>query len=194
MSDDIHSLQRWVDQATAAEVVSEADLDPQVRALRDAWIDFGQLLKAAQPAPLQLSFSSAAAERGANLRPRFIRGRRWFLSAAALVTALLLVGVMTNWIPRDVEQGASPLPVVKQATAIKPGGATLVQKERQTASTLPTTTLDGPQWDDSLDEPFAKFGRQMLVARQDDHAAADRGGLVHYGLEQIRKDLDENKL
>ncbi len=189
MSEDLDKLQRLLEQATAAEGASEDDLNPQTGSLREAWIEFGRLLEAAQPAtyysPLPLGERA-----GVRAVPRHVaRRRRRLLSAAALLAASLFIGVLTAWTLRETEQSMNPSPAQQQTAATKAGDATLVQQNHTAAP-----TANGPQWDDSLDEQIAQVGRQVIYAQQDLYAGADACGLVQYQMERIQRDLEGNEL
>jgi hypothetical protein len=194
MSEDLDKLQRLLEQATAAEGTSKDDLDPEAASLREAWIRFGQLLETAQPAtyysPLLTNLRSVPGEgQGVRAVRSRVRSHRRLLSAAALLAASLLIGVLTIWTPRETDQSKNPSPAQQQTAAIKAGDATLVQQNHPTAP-----TANEPQWDDSLDEQVARLGQRVASAKQNQFAGTDDFASMQYRIEQFRQEVQADPL
>jgi hypothetical protein len=196
MSENVNKLQRLLEQATAAEGASGTDLDPEAASLREAWLDFGRLLEAAQPAACELplllgdgqqthSSPLPLGERqGVRAMPRRASARRWLFSAAALVAASLLIGILTTWMPQTMDRPESPAPATQQTTAINPPDAVLVQQKHQA-----TKSGSESKWDDSLDEQLAQVGQQVAYAQQHAYGGSDTYELLRYGIEQMQQEL-----
>jgi hypothetical protein len=197
MSKNLPKLQWALEQVTTVGIASENDLGSEAQSLREAWLDLGRLLEAAQPkqtvSPFlhadETTYYAPILETGEELKslsvPRSARAHRWLLSSAALMAASLLIGILTTWNFWEADPSERVSPVATQTAAIKTSEPTLISQEHLTAS-----ASDDPQWDDSLDEQIAQVGWQMLYARQDVYATTGVGS-VQYGIEQMQKDLDE---
>ena len=182
MSDDLERMQRSLERATAAKDAPQADLDPQTASLREAWLTFGQLLEAAQPA------TELPLDRWMTTPPR-ARKRRWILPVAAVLAASLLIGVATTWMLRATNQPQSPGPAPEQTVSTSNHVAS---PTREPPTTVPA--VNGSQWDDSLDEQLAQIGRQVAYAQQDQFPGADAFGLMQYRIEQVRAEVQADKL
>jgi len=181
VSDDLERMQRSLERATAAKDAPQADLDPQTASLREAWLTFGQLLEAAQPAtelPLDRWMTTPPA-----------RKRRWLLPVAAVLAASLLIGVVTTWMLRATNRPQGPGPAPEQTVATS-NHVAAPTPEQPTAA----PAVNGSQWDDSLDEQLAQAGRQVAYAQQDQFPGADAFGLVQYRIEQVRAEVQADKL
>ena len=182
MSADRENMQRSLERATAAKDAPQADLDPQTASLREAWLAFGQLLEAAQPAtelPLGRWMTT----------PPPARRRRWLLPVAAVLAASLLIGVVTTWMLRAANQPQSPGPAPEEIVSTSNHVAA---PTREQPAAVPAG--NGSQWDDSLDEQLAQAGQQVAYAQQDQFSGADAFGLVQYRIEQVRAEVQADKL
>ena len=182
MSEDLENMQRSLERATAAKDAPQAGLDPQTASLREAWLTFGQLLEAAQPA------TELPLDRWQTTPPR-ARKRRWLLPVAAVLAASLLVGVVATWMLRAANQPQSPGPAPEEMVATSNHVASPT-REQPTAA----PAVNGLQWDDSLDEQLAQAGRQVAYAQQDQFPGADAFGLMQYRIEQVRAEVQADKL
>ena len=211
MSEDHEKLQRMLEQATAAEGAREDDLDPQAASLREAWLSLGHLLEAAQPAsydvplpfaedgpkcsPLRAPTEGWSGEGQEKCSPlpsgegQGVRARRWFLPAAGLLAASLLIGVMTAWMLRDANRQEGSTPVPEQIASTSRQATSLAHEQPQTA-----LAVNGPQWDDSFDEQLAQVGQQMAYAGNDQFSGTDAFGLVQYRMEQFRQEVQADSL
>jgi hypothetical protein len=182
VSEDLERLQRSLERATAAKDAPQAGLDPQTASLREAWLAFGQLLEAAQPAtelPLDRWMTT----------PPPARKRRWVLPAAAVLAASLLTGVVTTWMLRATNQPQGPGPAPEHTVSTSNHVAAPTPEQ-----SIVAPTVNGSQWDDSLDEQLAQAGRQVAYAQQDQFPGADAFGLVQYRIEQISVEVQADKL
>ena len=115
-SEDAQRLKQMLEEATAADASVAGHATPaagnaESAALREAWLAFGQLIRAADAAlPAMPNLAAAVAAR----KPR--RGRLFGLMAAA--AAALLVAVACGWwIGRDSKQGNRQPSLAQTATA-----------------------------------------------------------------------------
>jgi len=182
VSEDLERMQRSLERATSAKEAPQADMDPQTASLRKAWLAFGQLLEAAQPA------TDLPLDRWQTTPPP-ARKRRWILPAAAVLAASLLIGVVTTWMLRAANQPQNPCPAPEQMVSTSNHVATPTSEQ---PAAVPT--VNGSQWDDSLDEQLAQAGQQMAYAQQDQFPGADAFGLVQYQIEQVRAEIQADKL
>ena len=182
MSEDLKKMQRSLERATAAKDAPQADLDPQTASLREAWLSFGQLLEAAQPATeLPLEHWT--------ITPPPAQKRRWILPVAAVLAASLLIGVVTTWMLRTANQPQSPGPAPEQTVSTSNH---IASPTREQPTAVPA--VNGSQWDDSLDEQLAQAGQQVAYAQQDQFPGADAFGLMQYRIEQVCAEVQADNL
>ena len=175
MSDELRELQRRLEQATAAEVPPDAELDAETRELRDGWLALGQLLETAHPdgeTPIELP-----------PMPRRSPGRRWKLAAVAALAASLVVVATLAWMLSESGQrqkGRIASPEVKQpAPAVAQNEGELQQFD----------------WDDTLDDHIATAGREVVLCIQEDWRHVDETfSPLSEGLQQIRQDIEDSTL
>jgi hypothetical protein len=199
-------LEQQLEWATARDVPPNALLDQETTSLREAWLAFGQLLAAAQPAPDQ-PLKCLSDPPG--------RGRRWWpLAAIAGLAASLLVAATIFWSarrtgPAPVITAPSVEVAVSRAEPSAPA-AKKVPREKPSSPAAPGSTLT---WDDALDkeitvagqavvstdddpldEAIAVLGQAVVSADQESPLLAGASVPVRYGLEEIEKDMKNNPL
>ncbi len=180
MNHDLDKLQRMLEQATAGKEAAGDRLDPETASLREAWLNFGELLQVQSPeqaSPLPLG-------EGPGVRvARRVRRHNKRLATAALLAASLLIAAATMWLNRSTNEPAQAAPHGTAST----GKTEAPHKTTQVAAE--------PQWDDAaLDEQIAQVGQNIIDAQRDQYTAADPFSSLRYGIEQVQKDLDANKL
>jgi hypothetical protein len=196
MSNEWNDLERQLEQATARPDSSGGPLDPQTASLREAWLAFGQLLDAAQPASGKgtVPFSS---DENRDSPPRIqpvpwpARHRRaWLVPAAVGVAASLLVAVTIAWMTRGGGDSQSNPNRGTATLAGAPGptqpGATVPQPGVASQTEL--------AWDDTLDKQIVLTGEAVLGAQEDWSVLADAANSVRYGIHQIQKDVQGSPL
>ena len=107
-----------------------------------------------------------------------------------MLAASLLVGVVAVWMLRATNQPQSPSPAPEQTAATSNHGASPTREQPAAAP-----AVEGSEWDDSLDEQLAQAGQQVAYAQQDQFfPGADAFGLVQYQIEQVRAEVQADKL
>jgi hypothetical protein len=188
-----NNMQRMLEKATTVGDVSADELDPETASLRDAWLAFGQMLETAQPDSDALLLSPDATTCAPllpgeapiyaplPLRERAERShalRSWYVRAGSLLTVSLLIAVSTAWTLRVSSQQANPNAESQTASATSPSKQPRVQTP---------ANANGPQWDDSLDEPLAQVSWQMACIQQNQTLRTDAFGIIEYKLGQLSK-------
>jgi hypothetical protein len=177
-------------------------LEPEIASLREAWLAFGQMLEAASPPASTTSLCFREETKYSPYSPlpwderRGVRAKRpqtrqhWLhLLATALLAGSLLVAIATAWTLSNVHQQAdAPVPSDKIAS-IDP----IVSPPKPSLAKSPAKA-DIPQWNDSLDEPFAQVGWQMLCVRHNQFFRTDAFGIVEYQLQQFRQSIQKESL
>jgi hypothetical protein len=180
MNSELKALERQLESATSRDIPRNASPDQETTSLREAWLAFGQLLEAAQPAsePLKLP----AVPPG--------RGRRWWLLATVVgLAASLLVAATITWsggrAGSAVVLTGPPVNVaVKRAEPSAPA--------KKPAS--PAGSGSALAWDDALDKEITVAGQAVVSAAQDGTHLAGAGTTLRYGLEAVQKDIEDSPL
>jgi hypothetical protein len=188
MKDKIEEMQRVLEKATDAGSAPADALDPEIASLRDAWLAFGQMLEAA-PAPVFTSPLPLGEGPGVRAALSYARPRWPRLLAAGLLAASLLIGVVTVWMLHAANRQENPTAAPEQMASANQKTAPSTQAHTQKVS-----STDEPQWDDSLDEQFARVGWQMLCVQQNQYFRTDAFGIVQYQLEQLSKAIQADSL
>ena len=200
MNDDLTGLEQTLERTTAPMDAPQADLDPDSKSLREAWLAFGRLLEAAQPrdsvplcdsVPL-LRRSSARQNRRSllGLHQAVAHVGKKHVAAAAALAASLLVGLSVYWLwggdsaPQCVVPAAGNVAADKAA---KPSAAAVAQ-----SPVVPAAS--DLQWNDTLDQQIAEAGQEMALAQSDLAHAFDAGDLLRYQLRQTEQDFEKSKL
>jgi hypothetical protein len=195
MNKKTDKLQNILEQITSVGEMSEENLGPDAQSLREAWLDFGRLLEAAQPSsdepgPLSLweMQQSGPLSRRERVRvravfsPRWSRVRRWFYSAVAISAAAVLIGVLTS-VPNPILSTNN-----EPTAAIKTDDSTFLSQDSAERSTAD----DDPLRDEWLDEQIAQVQWQMLCAgRHKDFALADS---IQYRIDRMHNELSQGSL
>jgi hypothetical protein len=180
MNSELKALERQLESATARDVPPNPSLDQETTSLREAWLAFGQLLEAAQPAsePLKLPANPPG------------RGRRWWLLVTVVgLAASLLVAAMITW--GDGESGPALVLTVPSAdVAVKDVQPSAPAKK----PVSPAGSGSALAWDDALDKEITVAGEAVVSAAQDWTHLASAGTTLRYGLEEVQKDIEDNSL
>ncbi len=204
MSTNFKTLEQQLEWATVRDLAPDALPDQETASLREAWLAFGQLLAAAQPAsdqPLECLAHPPGRAR-----------RRWLLATIAGLAASLLVAATIAWsVRRTGPARVIPTPSGDVGvTHVTPSEVNKALGEKLSSPTAPGSVLT---WDDALDKEIAVAG-QSAVSVDDDPldkqiavvgqavASVDQdwpllagaSAPVRYGLEGIEKDIENNPL
>jgi hypothetical protein len=183
MNDALNELQRQLEQATARDGAQQAPSDPETAALREAWTALGRLLAAAQPAEQTLLDRWK--------RPPSRPPRRWFRSPAVGLAVSLAVCAVAAWawwgcgVPRPAKTPAQHA----ARSASPPLASPKVVAQRPAQS-----SINEPQWDDTLDEQFARLGQRVIRVEQDWTSQAVAHAVKQYEREQVRQDVSGDRL
>jgi hypothetical protein len=206
MTNDLENTLRSLEQATAADAPADR-LDAETASLREAWLAFGQVLEAAQPpaqtaidfppdkltiSPRPTNLRSAPGEavrvKGATPHTRFPSRR---LLASGLLAASLLVAVAAAWtLYRHSFNGLPSVP----STTEQQASNTHQLAPRAKAPSKGPSTVEVPQWDDSLDEQFQQVNWQMLCVQNNRALKNDAVELFQYQMEQFRESVQTDSL
>ncbi len=186
MKDDLETDLQALEEATAGGDRLAERLDPESAALREAWLAFGEMLEAAQPANLPSPrFPGEQSETGA-VRQR----RRWQrLLAAAMLAASLLVAVATIWMLGSANRQDDHAAVPEQTVATNNQRAPPPKAHDKSAA-----TTDALQWDDSIDEQIEQLNWQMLCVQENQAFRTDAFGQAQYRLERVREAIQADAL
>ena len=188
MTNDLEKMLRSLEEATAPGDAPAVPLDPETASLREAWLAFGEILEAAQPPiPGSILLSEAGPGLKAVIRPT--RPRRRHLVASGLIAASLLIAAATFWTLRDANRQGSPTHTTNQAASNHRPAVPAIQSHAKGK-----LAADAPQWDDSLDEPFAQIDWQMLCFRENESFRTDAFGLAQYRISQFRQAIETDSL
>jgi hypothetical protein len=193
MNKKTNKLQKILERITSAGEISEDELGPDARSLREAWLELGRFVEAAQPCrdesslfslrEMQQSDPLSRRERvrvRAVASPRWTRLRRWFYSAVAISAAAVLIGVLTSVPNPKISTTGEP------TAAIKTAQPTFISSESEKSS-----IADDDPLQDSLDERISQIQWRMYCARQDDSATTSS---LRHGIEQMQNELAEGSL
>jgi hypothetical protein len=182
MKRDCEQQLQW---ATARDVPPNALLDQETTSLREAWLAFGQLLEAAQPAPDQ-PLKCLSEPPG--------RGRRWWRLAAIVgLAASLLVAATIFWSARRTEPaGVVTAPSVEVAVSRTEPAAPAAERAPQEKPSSPVAPGSALAWDDTLDKEITVAGQAVVSADQESPLLAGASVPVRYGLEEIEKDIENS--
>lgn len=213
MSNEPKDLERRLEQATAPADAPDVPLDAETASLREAWLAFGQVLEAAQPAPDEpLPLRIPVVRRDS-------RGH-WWLAGSLALAASLLVMATAAWSlffsgglpgrtsspagvaqsePSHVEQlegiaVESGMPAAPSRPSTLPPAPTpdaRVIAENDAAVDLATDEL---AWDDPIDEEIVLTGQVMVSIQQDWYDVDQAYGSVYQGLQQVEEDIESGTL
>jgi len=181
MTDELRELEQRLAQATAPRSGSQAPLDSEAAALREAWLAFGEMLEAAgevtpgrlpsPPAPLPYADARS----------------RWLPIAMVALAASVLVAIAVAWHVARVKPSA--LPSVPQIAESHPAPAAPAAKQ------VPIVAVETEiAWDDALDQRIEQAGWEVAQVQQDWLAAGASSGFVRYQMEQVKKDIEDSPL
>jgi hypothetical protein len=191
MNDKPTGLEQMLEQATAPSDSPDRDnvlLTLRVRngrhaerdEYREAWLAFGQLLEAAQPAPAPLGTVPIFVSAKMGLSP-LAPSRRWPLAVAAALAASLLVGLSAYWLWSGADR-----PGGAQSTGLNMAATKDVKPAAPTAGDL--------RWDDSLDQQIADAGQGVALAQSELAHAFDATDFARDRLRQTEQDFEKSKL
>ncbi len=148
MNTDNEKLLHQLEQATAADLDSDAVLDEETQALRDSWVAMGDLLDSHQPStPLPMPQEIATPPTRSHVL--------WWAIAASLMLAASAL-----WIYNQVNQSWTSSTQIAQDSldtpqdpSPKPQDSTFQPQE----PIIEPPTNDLLAWDDSLDEDISSF-------------------------------------
>ena len=190
-----------LEEATAANasVAGRAEQgDAETASLREAWLAFGQLIRAADDSlPAMPSIA-------ASIVPQKPRRRRWIGLIAAVAAALLVAVTFGRWIHRDGKPGNNGPSVAQaeKATSEQPKAGAFNPEPTATAKTAPTATNSGwkpsmtntATWDDPLETQIATVSQQISNVEQNWQHRVDDVDLVQYRIDEVSDSLQNDKL
>jgi hypothetical protein len=182
MSDDLDTLQRMLEEATAAGDRPLGELDPQAARLREAWVAFGRLLEAdPQAAEEPLRWQSM---------PPSPRRRPRLAAPLAALAATLLIGLGTVWLLRSragrEDASSRPGPVV---AAVAAGNTVSAGKAR---AVLPAAAV--AEWNDPIDSQLAEVAQDVVGVRESWSAETHFLDLLQYGVRQTSEEVETGSL
>jgi hypothetical protein len=188
MKDDVETDLRLLEQATAAHNEPAERLDPETASLREAWLAFGEMLEARQPAD---SVSPLLPGEGPGVRAASLRRRRRWqrLLAAGVLAASLLVAMATIWMLSNTNDRDKPAITPTQMAGTKDPVAPSQKAQPKTVA-----AADTPQWDDSFDEKLEQVRWQMLCVQENQTFRTDAFGQAQYRLEQLSETIQADSL
>lgn len=186
MSEDFGKLQEMLEKATAPGAAPLRDADPQVRALREAWLAFGQLLESVPP-------EAGPSAQCPVVRPAPRAGRR-FLLATSLLAASLMIAVAVSWMFRG-----PAAPSAEQATrdivlASGPSGAMVQATRDEEKDEEENTSIDALAWNDAFEERITQVEAAMAHLRQEPLLSVNAVEAVQEGIARIEQEFDDNPL
>ena len=205
---DTQRLKQMLEDATAADSAAagraasagHSGLEPcdaETASLREAWLAFEQLVRAADASlPAMPDFAPSLAPPP--------RRRRW-IGLLAAAAAALLVAVALEWrIGGDGKQGngsrgvppvaGNPVvPPVKDDLQTAPGAA--VAGSDKTTNKQPKAGTASPStWEDPLESQIALVSQQVNSVRQSWRHRVDDVDLVQYRIDEVSNALQNDKL
>ena len=202
---DTQRLKQMLEEATAADASVAGDTasaghsasechDAETASLREAWLAFGQLIRAAD-ASLAVMPNIATP-----IVPKKSRRSRWLGLIVAAAAALLVAVSFGWWIGRGLKQGAREPSLAQTVT---PGQATpqaeKVATEQPKTGTTKTPNTATPNtatstWDDPLETQIASVSQQISNVEQNWQHRVDDVDLVQYRIDDVTDSLQNDKL
>ena len=212
---DTQRLKQMLEEVTAADdpIASHATTargDAETASLREAWLAFGQLIRAADAAlPEMRNLATSIAPRKPGRRRWFglVLRRTGFLArqrrprkpallrlfqagVIAAVAAALLLAVCLGWRIASEKKAATPAPVANQDLP-RPA---VVRAEKPTHQTPKAGTPNPSAWADPLETQIATVSRQINSVRQNWQHRVDDVDLVQYRIDEVRDSLQNDAL
>ena len=190
---DSQRLRQVLEEATAADasVARRAPSnghcplqpqDPEVASLREAWLAFEQLIRAADAS------AAAMPNVATSIAPPKPRRRRW-LGVVAAVTATLLVALPLEWWMAAGKKVATPAPIAKQdkPRSVVAGTASATNGQKSVTTNLAT-------WEDPLETQIALVSQQISNVEQSWRHRVDDVDLVQYRIDEVADSLQNDAL
>ncbi len=212
---DTQRLKQMLEDATTAETwlagsATAEGHDAETASLREAWLAFEQLIRAADA--VLPALPNIAASMPANKPHR----RQWLGLMAAAAAALLVAVALGWWIHGNGKQGnnapslaesTAPLPtksqsptkhttppvVVKQDLP-KTAVAQVENNKQPKAGATKTSATQTSPWDDPLETQIASVSQQISNVAQNWQHRVDEVDLVQYRIDEVTDSLQNDKL
>ena len=205
-NEDLLRLKQMLEEATAADASAEHG-DAETASLREAWLAFGQLVRAADASlPAMPDFMPS-------LAPQQPRRSRWIALIAATAAVLLIAITCGWWIghdrkPNNGEPSIAQTPPPEQAisqpetTAAVPAALPkqdlpkpgVAQAKKATNEQPKLATAKASTWDDPLETQIASVSQQIRNIEQNWRHRVDDLDLVHYRIDAEADSLQVDKL
>jgi len=215
---DNQRLRQMLEEVTAADASTAAHAKPEeggveIASLRETWLAFGQLIRAADASLPAMPKIAASIVPQKSRRSRWSHSR-WVGLTAATAAALLVAVTFACWIRRDSDRGAGCQPAGNMASADwqltpRASSAALVRQEQSKtaeaekaanqqpkAGTIATsnTNTATSTWDDPLETQIASVSQQISNVEQNWQHRVDDVDLVQYRIDAVTDSLQNDKL
>jgi hypothetical protein len=176
MNDELHNLERRLEQATAPECPAEALTDPEVAAWREGWLALGPILESIEPPAEDLLTKIIPPA-------SIVRPRRPVPVVSALIAASLLIGISLFGLLRSASVLHEPS-----------GDQNQVARTESVALPKDITGDDDLRWDDNWDQQLAVLSDQLaLVQNEGDGWTADYID-IRSRVDTLQQELENNSL
>jgi hypothetical protein len=218
MNEDLSRLKQMLEEVTAAEAPAAGSApveqgDAESASLREAWLAFGQLIRAADaslPAMPEVLPVGVPALAG---KPHGFRLKAGLQLIAATAAALLIAISCGWWIGRDGKQdnrkpslahSTTPGPATSRAEIKTATPAVLPKQDLPKAAAAQAEEATNKQpkagaaktstWDDPLETQIAAVSQQIRNVQQNWRYRVDDVDLVQYRIDKIADSLQNDKL
>ncbi len=205
---DTLRLKQMLEEVTAADtpVAGHAPAGPcdaEGASLREAWLAFGRLIRAADDSlPAMPNVLPAGPSTATPIAPLKSRRSRWLRPIAAAAAALLVAVTFGWWIGRDGKQDISgpslaqtgkPEQATPQPEKLSPQAAVA---RTETAANKPAKAgaAKTSTWDDPLETQIAAVSQQIRNVQQNWQHRVDDVDLVQYRIDEVADSLQDDTL
>ncbi len=184
MNTDNEKLLRQLEQATAADLDSDAILDEETRMLRDSWMAMGDLLDSQQPStPLPMPKEIATPPKQSHVL--------WWAIAASLMLAASALWIYNQTNPTN--QRGAPSTQIAQDSPDTPQDPN-PEPQDSIDTSLESSTNDLLAWDDSLDEDISSFSTAVTDLERNWYGNNGDVRSMYNDVEEFSTDINETSL
>ncbi len=208
-------LKQLLEEVTAADTPSAGDAaqrpdtaevrDAEGESLREAWLAFAQLIRAADASLPAIAL--ATPQMATPLGPQKLHRRRW-LALIAAAAAMLLVAVTFGWRTRGVNVSPAKRGSETSAPKAATNPAHVAKQERPETARQAETAITGQPtheqptavaakastWDDPLDTQIVAVSEEIRGVQQNWEHGVDDVDLVRYRMDEVSNSLQNDTL